>query len=243
MLYFLTTKNRAVAQALRNQSRQRGGFAEGLAVPPEAQTANTQNLLRSRIRAGNYPGGIDHQQAGGHITRDFFAKTLGMSGALLFDAVQPLQLLLLIAELLDYPLHGRGHERGRVLCPGRLGRSFFASVSRTKIAPRQEEHHDANQKNSDSRAHAKGRQIRRLACLQHREDGEWIHVTQIIATTAASWLGQSTPPAAQRFRERSQAGVDIGWRWSNAKRSRHPVLDGWRAQPISGAIRPSTVPR
>src|SRR5712671_2019586 len=206
MLHLLTPKNRAVAQALRNQSRQRGGFAEGLAVAPEAQTANTQNLLRSGIRAGNNPGGINDQQARRHITRDFFAETLGMSGALLFDAVQPLQLLLLIAELLDYPLHGRG----RVLCAGRLRRFLFASVSRTKIAPRQEEHQQADQKNSDSRADTKGRQIRRLACLQHREDGEWIHVTQTIATTAASWLSQSTPPAAQRFRERSQAGVGIG---------------------------------
>src|SRR6266404_4698865 len=90
MLYFLTTKNRAVAQALRNQSRQRGGFAEGLAVAPEAQTANTQNLLRSGIRAGNNPGGVNDQQARRHIARDFFAETLGMSGALLFDAMQPL---------------------------------------------------------------------------------------------------------------------------------------------------------
>src|SRR5712675_2442211 len=210
MLYFLTTKNRAIAQALRNQSGQRGGFAEGLAVAPEAQTANTQNLLRSRIRAGNNPGGIDHQQARRHIARDFFAEALGMSGALLFDAVQPLQLLLLIAELLDNPLHRRGHERGRVLCAGRLRRFLFASISRTKVAPRQEEHQQADQKNPDSRADAKGRQIRRLACLQHPEDGEWIHVTQTIATTPASWLSQSTPPAAQLFRERSQAVVDSG---------------------------------
>src|SRR5712675_1242240 len=232
MLYFLTTKNRAIAQALRNQSGQRGGFAEGLAVAPEAQTANTQNLLRSRIRAGNNPGGIDHQQARRHIARDFFAEALGMSGALLFDAVQPLQLLLLIAELLDNPLHGRGHERGRVLCAGRLRRFFFTSVSRTKIAPRQEEHHQADQKNSDGRADPQGRQICRLACLQRREDGEWIHVTQIIATTAASSLDQSTPPAVRRSPGTSRAGVDIGSRWPNAMRSRSPDRAGWRARPV-----------
>src|SRR5258708_7298289 len=52
-----------------------------------------------------------------------------------------------------------------------------ASVSRTKIPPRQEEHHQAEQKNSDGRADSQGRQIRRLACLQHREDREWIHIT------------------------------------------------------------------
>src|SRR5258706_15532861 len=110
MLHLLTTKNRAIAQALRTQSRQRGGFAESFAVAPESQTANTQNLLRSGIRAGNNPGGVNDQQAGGHIARDFFAKTLGMSGALLFDAVQPPQLLLLLAELLDHALHRGGHE-------------------------------------------------------------------------------------------------------------------------------------
>src|SRR4030088_2648219 len=106
MLNLFAAKDLAVGQAIGNQSRQLGGFAESLAVAPEAQPSNAQNLLRSWIRAGYYPRRVDHQQARGHIAGDFFAEALGSSGAFLLNAMQPLQFLLLIAELLDDALHG-----------------------------------------------------------------------------------------------------------------------------------------
>jgi len=67
---------RKIVPSLRHSATnrvQRGGFAEGLALAPGSpDPRNTQDLLRSGIRAGNNPGAVTTKQARRHIARDFF---------------------------------------------------------------------------------------------------------------------------------------------------------------------------
>src|SRR6266705_1885239 len=60
MLDFFAPVNSPCRQALRNQLHQLRGCPQRFAVPPESQPANSQHLLRRRIRAGNKSRGIHH---------------------------------------------------------------------------------------------------------------------------------------------------------------------------------------
>ena len=112
-------------ETFRNQRRQSRVRSQRFAVSPETQPANTQDLLRCRIRSGNNSRGVHYHQSRGHVSRHFFAQPLGKFRAFLLNAMQPLQFFFLLAELLDHSLHRCGHERRRILRARRAGRELF----------------------------------------------------------------------------------------------------------------------
>ena len=95
-----------------------GVFAEGFAVAAEAEAVNAEGLFGGGIGAGDDAGGVDDQQAGGHVAGDFFAEALGLFGAVFFDFVEALEFFFLCAEFLNDALHGGGHEGVGIFCAG-----------------------------------------------------------------------------------------------------------------------------
>ena len=55
----------------------------------------------------------------------FFAESLGVFGAFLFDAMQALQFFFLLPQFLDDALHRRGHERGGIFHSRSRGDNLF----------------------------------------------------------------------------------------------------------------------
>ncbi len=110
VLSLFTAKNLSFREALLNQSGQRACFARRFAEAAKYQAFNAQRLFGSGIGAGDQAIGADHNQACGHIARDFFTEASGIFGAFTFCFVKALQLFFLFAKFQNDRLHGGGHK-------------------------------------------------------------------------------------------------------------------------------------
>src|SRR6266851_3687946 len=110
MLHLFAPENFPVRKALRNQLGHIRGCPKRLAVSPECQSANSQDLLRRRIRAGDNSSSVHHQQPRRHVPCHFFAQPLRLFRAFSFNAMQPLQFLFL---LLPRALKKLPHQKHR----------------------------------------------------------------------------------------------------------------------------------
>ena len=119
MLDFAAMEGFAVVQASGKHLREIGVGAENFAIGAITQRAHGQSFFGGGIGGTDGAGGIDQQQASGHVARDFFGEAFGFLGALLGQKVQTGELLFLRAQLFDHTLHGRSHESGGVFRAGR----------------------------------------------------------------------------------------------------------------------------
>ena len=125
MLDFAAMEGFAVVQASGKHLREIGVGAENFAIGAITQRAHGQSFFGGGIGGTDGTGGIDQQQASGHVARDFFGEAFGFLGALLGQKVQTGELLFLRAQLFDHTLHGRSHESGGVFRAGPGRFPFF----------------------------------------------------------------------------------------------------------------------
>ncbi len=92
---FLAAKRAAVFQASGDEFREARSGAEDFAGAAIGEGFHAEGGFGGGIRAGNQAGGIDEQQAGGHVARDRFAHALGLLRALAFGAVQGFEFFFL----------------------------------------------------------------------------------------------------------------------------------------------------